>query len=120
MSRRPGRLPLRRAIRLTIPGSGSTLLTSMPGMAAKRASVVWAIAVVLLGGLGEATRTRAWTIPMSRGRSRSTSWDRASRTPLLVSKTALPEPDGHRKRPANEKIDQGNKGEDLQGTEGRG
>src|SRR5262245_60041085 len=122
MRRRPALLPRRRATRLTTPGCGSTRCTSIPDILAKRPSVALAMATVSLGGLGEATRTSACVISTSLGRFRSTSPARTSRTfsPLLVSKAALPEPDAHRQRPANEEIDDGNEGEDLERTKCRG
>src|SRR5262245_50997217 len=122
MRRRPARVPLRRATRLTIPGCGSTRCTSIPRMGDSSPCVASAIAVVLLGGLGEATRTSACVISMSLGRFRSTSPARTSRTfsPLLVGKAVLPEPDAHRQRPANEEVDDGNEGEDLKRAKRRG
>src|SRR5262245_24560097 len=122
MRRRPPLLPRKRATRLTIRGCGSTRCTSIPGMLANRPSVALAMATVSLGGLGEATRTKACVMSINLGRLRSTSPARISRTfsPLLVGKAALPEPDAHRQRPADEKIDHGNKAEELQRTEGRG
>src|SRR5262249_8108260 len=106
-----------------MPGCGSTTRTSIPGIAASCACATLAIAEVLLGGLGEATRTSAWVMAISLGRLCSTSRAKASRTPatpLLIGKAALPERDGHRQRPANEKVDHGNEGEDLERAKGRG
>src|SRR6478672_5378619 len=123
ISRRPGLLARRRATRLTIPGSGSTTRTSNPGIAASRACVALAMAAVLLGGLGEATRTSAWVMSISLARLRSTSRARASRAPAvrsLLGKAALPQANGHRQRPADEKVDHGNEGEDFERAERRG
>src|SRR3954468_4971160 len=123
-SRRPGFPLLMRPIRLLTRGAGSITSISMPGISRSSASATLEISSVSLGGLGDATPTSRCVTEINPSSEPSTWRTRAPRT-LAISvgdmsarlQAAFPPADGHGERPADQEIDDGDKGEGLKRPE---